>query len=142
MRITYTPEGADPQVFEFKPGKLMSPEAEAIERHTGLTYKQFTEALGETSVLATHALLYVFLKRGNPTLKYDQIQFCMDEIEIDLDDDEAANAITELRRRQADRPLTDDEAEAMKQLEERGLAEALTEVAADPKALPPAKSSD
>lgn len=136
MRITYTPEGADPKVFDFKPGKLMSPEAEAIERHTGLTYKQFADALGETSMTCTHALLYVFLKRGNPTLKYEQVQFCMDEINFDLDDEEAASAMTELQRRQGDRPLTDDEAEALKQLEERGLAEALT----DPKA--PAKTSD
>lgn len=130
MRITYTPEGAEPQVFEFKPGKLMSPEAEAIERHTGMTYKGFTDALGETSMLATHALLWVFLKRKDPTLKYDAVQFCMDEIDFGLDDDEATEAITELHRRQGDRPLTDDEAVALKMLEERGLAEALD----DPKA--------
>lgn len=127
MRITYTPEGAEPQVFEFKPKKLMSPEAEAIERHTGMTYKQFADAIGETSMLATHALLWVFLKRKDPTLKYDQVQFCLEEIEFDLDDDETTEAVVELQRRQADRPLTDDEAEALQQLQEAQVERGLTE---------------
>lgn len=122
MRFSYTPEGADKRTWDFKPGKLMSVEAEVIERLTGLTYKQFTESLGETSITATHALLYVLLKRSDPTLKYDQVQFCIDEIEFDLDDDETAAAITELERRKADRPLTEEEAEALKLLQEEGIA--------------------
>ena len=86
MRFVYTPEGADPISWDYNPTRLMSPEAEAIERHTGMTFGEFTVACGRGSMLAIHGLLYVLLKRQHPTLKFDEVQFCIDEIDFEVDD--------------------------------------------------------
>lgn len=96
MLFVYQPEGAARTAWEFEPNKLMSPEAEAIERHTGMTYNEWTQAVTKGSMLALHGLLYVMLKRKEPTLKWDSVQFCLDDVDFELDDTETADAIAKL----------------------------------------------
>lgn len=90
MRITYTPPDGPAQEWDFRPGRLMSIEAEAIERQTGWTFEEFGQKFMAGSALARHALLWVLLKRKNPGVKYADINFAMDEVTVDLDDDEYA----------------------------------------------------
>lgn len=88
MYFIYKPEGAEPKRWKFDPTKLMSPEAEAIERLCGMTFGEWVDAVGRTSITALHGLLYVMLKREQPTLTYDQVQFCLDDIDLELEDDD------------------------------------------------------
>jgi hypothetical protein len=135
VRFTYAPEGADPKSWDFKPGKLMSVEAELIERTTGMTYAEWLDALGSGSMSAQHALLWVFMKRSNPAIKYDEIQFCADDIQSEPDDDEAQQALDKLRSLAAERALSPIEQQALTELELRGIDSASqTSEAAGPKA--------
>jgi hypothetical protein len=108
MLFVYQPEGAQRTAWEFEPNKLMSPEAEAIERHTGMTYNQWTKAVTEGSILALHGLLYVMLKRTEPTLKWDSVQFCLDDVDFELDDTEAADAVARLEALEDRTPAQDN----------------------------------
>lgn len=91
--LTYTPEGADPIVFEFAFDKLMSPEAIAIEKLTGLTLEEVGKKFLSSSVTTTHALLYVLMKRNHPTLKPDELQFTTSEIAVELTVDETRSFV-------------------------------------------------
>lgn len=130
MKFTYKPEGADPKVWEYRPNKLMNVEAEKIEDLTGWTYQEFGERFMSGSTKAYHALLYILLKRETPTLKYDQVQFAMDEIEVEFGEVEKAAMLDALREAEASGQLDDDE-ESMAQLrlleEELGPKEESTE---------------
>jgi hypothetical protein len=71
--LIYEPEGATPREWDFEPDKLMTAEVEAIERQTGWTYVEFGQQLGKGSVTAKRALLWVLLKRNEPTLRHAQV---------------------------------------------------------------------
>jgi hypothetical protein len=88
MKFVYAPEGAEPKKWDYNPNRMMSPEAEAIERHTGMTFGEFLQKCGQGSFLAIHGLLYVMLKREYPTLKFDEVQFCLDDVDFEPDDDD------------------------------------------------------
>lgn len=116
MYFVYKPEGAEPKRWEFEPTKLMSPEAEAIERHTGMTYQQWTQAVRDGSMLALHGLLYVMLKRTEPTLKWESVQFCLDSVDFELDDDETSDTIANLEKTAGERELGPAEASLLETL--------------------------
>ncbi len=115
MRFSYTPEGAEPRSWDFDPNRLMSPEAEAIERHTGMTFEEWGTQVGKGSMTALHGLLYVLLKRSDPTLRYDAVSFCLAEVDFVLDDDETRQAIATL---EAKDDLTEAEQAALVALRE------------------------
>lgn len=100
-RFVYKPEGVEPHSWDFDPNKLMNPEAEAIERLTGMTFGEWLQALGKSSMLALHGLLYVMLKRELPQLKWDDVQFSMSQVDIEIDDDEGAELLEALEARVA-----------------------------------------
>ena len=130
MKFVYTAEGADSLEWDFQPGKLMNAEAEAIERLTGMTFVTWQKAVLEGSVRAVHGLLYVMLKRDNPALKYDQVVFCMDEIDFDFTPEERADIRDALRAKAADADLTLEEQQLLDAVEE-GLDEPTTSSDAD-----------
>jgi hypothetical protein len=101
-KFVYKPEGVEPKSWDFDPAKLMNPEAEAIERHTQMTYGEWQEALGRNSMLAFHGLLFVFLKRETPTLKWGDVQFSLSELDLELSDEESAEALAALEKKIAD----------------------------------------
>lgn len=89
MKLTYTPEGSDkPQTWRYEPDKMLSSEAIAIEKVTGWEYEDFGSHLVQRSVLARKALLWVLLKRAEPTLRFDQIDPPVSAIELEYDLDE------------------------------------------------------
>jgi hypothetical protein len=116
MQFVYKPEGAEPKRWPFDADKLMSPEAEAIERHTKMTYGEWTDAVTRGSVLALHGLLYVLLKRSIPTLKWDEVQFNLTELDFELDDQETADTIAAL---EAKDELSAGEEQTLAQLREQ-----------------------
>lgn len=100
MKVTYAPEGADPRVWMFRPGKLMNVEAEEIERVTGMDFNEWAEKLPPATVnmRALHGLLYILLKREIPTLKYAEVEFTADELDFELELDEKRLAVTNLKQ--------------------------------------------
>jgi hypothetical protein len=82
------------------------------------------------SFAAFHGLLYVMLKRSRPTLKWDEVQFCMDEVGWDLEVEDMRNMIAAYEEK-ATKPggLADHEADQLEALRKQ-LAEAGAEGAA------------
>jgi len=88
MLFKYTPEGAEPQEWPFAPEKLMSSECEAIEKVTGMTYQEFSVKILDGSVMARRALLWVLLKRTEPTLRHSQVDFPAGAVELQFEQHE------------------------------------------------------
>lgn len=109
MLFIYKPEGADPKTWEWAPNKMLNPEAEAIERHTRMTFQEWSEAVTNGSMLALHGLIFVLLKRDVPTLKWDEVVFSMSECSFELDDEESARALAALEEKASRGALVDGE---------------------------------
>lgn len=91
-KITYTPDDGSVHEWHFDANRLMSAEAEAIERHTGMTFVEFGQKLAMGSAIALHALVWVFLKRENPGVKFADVDFPMGAIQSAPDEDDRAEA--------------------------------------------------
>jgi hypothetical protein len=89
VKFVYTPEGLEPKKWEFEPGRLMSPECMAIEKLTGMSFSEWQKAFLTDSITAQHAYLWVMLKRENPVLTAEQVQFMPAEIGVEWSDEEA-----------------------------------------------------
>lgn len=128
MKLVYAPEGTEAQSWEFDPNKIMSPEAEAIERETGWTFAEFGQQFLKGSTTARHALLWIMLKRKTPGLRYADVQFAMNEVDVVYSDDELVAVVEALREKAKSVGLDDKEQAALD-----GLSAMLPEeVAADP----------
>lgn len=121
MKLVYAPEGAEPREFDFDPSRLMSPEIEVIERQTGMTYGQWIEAMGNGSFTAFHGLLYIMLKRTAPTLKWNDVQFSVSDIDFQMDDEEAAALRKALEDKRQTHGLDDIEEEQLRSLIAEGV---------------------
>lgn len=132
MQFVYKPEGAEPKKWDFDSGKLMNVESEAIERVSKMTFGEWTDAVQRGSVTALHALLWVMLKRGEPTLAYDAVQFNLSEVDFELSDEESAETRTVLETR-----LSNGEELSV---QERALLESVRE--STPAPAEPAEDSD
>lgn len=99
MKFVYKPVGSDESVhrsWDFEPNKIMSPEAIAIEKLTGMTFGQWIDAFGKGSMTAIHAYLYVMLKRETPILKPSDVSFSFDDFDFDLSDAELREQLEDL----------------------------------------------
>jgi hypothetical protein len=84
MIITYKLDGEPERAWPFDAGKMMSPECEAIERVTGVDYLEFQKRLATGSAKCRRALLWVFLKREHPTLRFDDVTFPYGAVDIEF----------------------------------------------------------
>lgn len=87
---------AAPATYNYNPKKLMSPECEAIEKKTGLTFEQFHVKLLEGSTSCRRALLWMFTKRENPGVRYEDVAFAYGEVELRYHKHELESMITEV----------------------------------------------
>lgn len=128
MYLVYQPEGSDePTRWAYNPRKLMSAEREAIERRTGLTFAEFTQAVVKGSSQARRALLFVMLKRDHPTTKYDDVDFAWDELRLEYSKQEyeqllenAGNELTGETREQVLAKLREEQETAVDDPEQEG----------------------
>lgn len=133
MYLVYKPEGSEePQRWKYNPRKLMSAERESIERITGCTWADFTKKVVEGSSLCRRALLYTFLKRANPPLKLDDVDFAWDELELAYSKGE----LTEMREAAADSAPAEMRAAVLARIDEQ-IAEAFEDPDEKGKAQPP-----
>ncbi|MFD9319284.1 hypothetical protein ACFWDQ_16570 [Streptomyces sp. NPDC060053] len=133
MYLVYKPEGSEePQRWRYNPRKLMSAERENIERLTGSTWSDFTKKVVEGSSLCRRALLYTFLKRSNPPLKFDDVDFAWDELELGYSKGE----LEQLREAAADGAPADQRAMILARIDEQ-ISEAFEDPEEEGKAQPP-----
>lgn len=84
MYLIYKPEGDEGEGhrWRYDPKKLMSPEQEALEKYSGRDFTEFTQLVLKGNSRCRRALLWVFLKRAHPTLKFDDVNFAWDELQL------------------------------------------------------------
>lgn len=84
MYLVYQPEGQEgPTRFKYLPRKLMSADRELLERQTGKNYSEFTKEVVSGSSVCRRALLFMFLRREHPKLRYDDVDFAWDELTLE-----------------------------------------------------------
>lgn len=84
MYLTYQPEGDDePQRWRYDFRRLNTMEREAIERHTGLVYTEFTQQVIKGSSLCRRALLFTFLRRDHKGVRWEDVTFEWDELKLE-----------------------------------------------------------
>jgi hypothetical protein len=105
LKVTYTPDESDEQVFDYNPNKLMSAEREALETRTGKSFNDFAMGILRGNALCRRALLHVLLKRQHPTLRFDDVDFCWDELKIEMTKGEIELAVARLREKNGDEEL-------------------------------------
>ena len=96
--------------WEFKPDRLLTSEAEALEKVTGLSFTDWVNGLMSNQATACRGLVWILRKRTEPTLRYGAVDFPMGDLSIDFDAEEkslmrdqilASNALTDEERTQA-----------------------------------------
>jgi len=84
LYLVYSPEGQDePKRWTYNPRKIMSAERENIERLTGRNWSEFTKDVVQGSSLCRRVLLFTYLKREHPTVKFDDVDFAWDELKLE-----------------------------------------------------------
>lgn len=84
MYLVYKPEGSDePKRWKYNPKKLMSAEREMLERRTGLNFADFTQAVVKGNSQCRRALLFMYLKREHPGVRYEDVDFAWDELDLE-----------------------------------------------------------
>lgn len=129
-KFVYAPEGAEPRDWDFEPNRLPSKDAELIERRTGMHFGQWLDAIDAGSMLAYHALLFVFLRRDNPGLQWDQVDFTFADVGIRLSDQEVRDRLVRLERVARDSRLSEREYLLLGALRESTSADELAEIQA------------
>ncbi|HEX4812253.1 MAG TPA: hypothetical protein VFV66_05820 [Nonomuraea sp.] len=105
MKVTYTPEDGEPQVFDYNPNKLLSAEREALEKRTGMSFSAFAMGVLKGNSLCRRAMLHVLLKRKHPTLRFEDVDFLWDELEVEMTKGEIDLAVARLREKDGDEEL-------------------------------------
>lgn len=119
MYFVYTPDGmSEPKLkVPFEPAKMLNVEAEQIEKRTGMSFPEWSDAVMNGSMRALHGLIFVLLKRTEPTLLWDQVQFSASECDFEMDDDEMDDLVATLRKRAQSGHLTDEQVAFLEQFE-------------------------
>jgi hypothetical protein len=71
---------------EYGLDRLMLSEAEAIEKVTG---QKMQDALSSGSATSLKALAWVAMKREDPSLRFSDVDFALEDIDVIGDDEEA-----------------------------------------------------
>lgn len=93
MQITYSPDGGDSLVFTYKARLLKASQAEILEKRTGWTLEQFDAKVKQGSTLARKALLWLFMIGKHPSLKFEDFDFTVGDVEVQLDKSELAELL-------------------------------------------------
>lgn len=131
MKVIYTPEDGERQEFVFRPGELMSPEAEALEECGGsawATFEEYGERFMAGSLKARRAALWILLRRSDPKLRFSDLVVQVQELSVTYDEEELGRIRETI---EADETLTDAErAEALEAVSE--VTESLKPPAVEP----------
>jgi hypothetical protein len=104
MILTFMPAGAEPREWSFRPLDITSREAELVEDYTGWTFTYFSGAFYAGSVKARRCALWLLLRREDPSLGLEHVDYKMTEFRAVYEGSETA----ELRRQIEDDPQLED----------------------------------
>jgi hypothetical protein len=76
--------------YEYDSSKLMLSEARAIEKVCGCTFQEWSERLQTGSMEALAALIWLVQKRDNPELRFSDVDFEINSVEIEEDEEPEA----------------------------------------------------
>ncbi|MFJ1664798.1 hypothetical protein ACIOK4_00125 [Streptomyces bottropensis] len=107
MKVIYTREDGEPQVFDYNPNKLLSAEREALEKRTGMSFSTFSMGVLKGNSLCRRAMLHVLLKRQHHTLRFEDVDFLWDELEVQMTKGEIDLAVDRLRDKGEDEAIVD-----------------------------------
>jgi hypothetical protein len=115
MYLTYQPEGSEePKRWKYDFRRLNTMEREAIERHTGLDFAEWTQKVLRGNDKARRALLFTFLRRDHAGIKWEDVQFFWDEVKLEYSRQEY-----EVQREEVLKTLHGDElANALQKIDE------------------------
>lgn len=108
MKVIYAPEEGEQKVFNYNPNKLMSAEREALEKRTGKSFTDFAQGVLTGDSRCRRALLHVLLKREDPTLNFEDVDFCWDELTVEMTKGEIRLAVEELRKKKGTEDLVEN----------------------------------
>lgn len=86
MILRYRPDDGPEVEFDFKPGDMESPESEAVEAVGGEAWSTFEEwgaLFFRGSQKARRAALWVFLRRTDPSLRFNQLSVRANQVDVD-----------------------------------------------------------
>lgn len=123
-RLIYRPEGVDPKVFDFKFDRLLLPECVEIEKSMGPGFDYYADAqrlFFSGNAALWFALLFVLLKREQPTLRRESLAHVhAGMLDADFSDDEAADVAARLRDEFGDEAgWSDEQRDAVAEVEAR-----------------------
>ena len=75
------------QHFDFNTARITNREGMSIESATDMTFTEVMDKASNGSLLALTALVWVVRKRNEPGLRFDDVDFALDDVE-QVDDDE------------------------------------------------------
>ena len=100
MRVTYTPEDGEEQVWDFDPRRVRQSEAEMIEKRAGCRWDEWVTLCKAEQAGALRVLLWHLMRRQHPALRFDDVpDFYMGEISVDLDLGELRETRAEVEKR-------------------------------------------
>ncbi|MDX2946818.1 hypothetical protein PV383_38465 [Streptomyces caniscabiei] len=105
MKVTYSPEDGDEQVFDYNPNKLLSAEREALEKRTGMAFGTFAMGVLRGNALCRRALLHVLLKRQHPTTRFEDVDFMWDELTVEMTKGEIDLAVARMQEKGGDEAM-------------------------------------
>lgn len=130
MYLVYSPEGSEePQRWRYQPKKLMSVERELLERLTSKNFSEFTVDVQKGNSRCRRALLFIYLKRQHPGLKFDDVDFAWDELTLE----HSKGELLRMREELAD-SVPADQLDAVRAKLDEEIAEAFEDPAEEGKA--------
>ena len=124
MLLVYKPKDGEVQRFPIEFDEMTLAEIEDIENYSGRSFRRFVESFDEGRISQIRPLLFVFLKRANPLLRYRDVNPKLSEVSIDQERGE----LEALRERVEADPDWPDREETLVQID-AALAELLPDEA-------------
>lgn len=109
MHVVYAPEDGDKREWDFKGHRILTSEAEALEKATGINLVEFSSRLIAGNPTAKRGLLWLLLRREEPTTRYSNVDFPVGDLTVEMDDEEKAGFRDTIMRAPG---LTDEERRA------------------------------
>lgn len=84
MKVTYTPEDGEPQIWPFLPGRVRQSRAALIEKLYGKNWDMFVFDVQSGSMAARRVLLWHVMSVEHPTIRLEDVpDFFADEVVVE-----------------------------------------------------------
>jgi len=120
MKITVDEIGADGTrtraSYDYSPNDLTNTDVMDIERVCDCSFDEYQRLAQAGSMLALTAQVWMARRQSQPNVRFAEVKFALDSVEIDLDDEEAAQTLASIAPEKRDaflESLPDDQRERL-----------------------------